>query len=412
VRAPAVWRVPAFRWYFGAMSVSALGSAMATLAVTFAVLELGASAAELGVVLAAGTVPAVLLVLVGGVAGDRWDRRSILIGTDVVQGLTMLVLAVLLLSGHAHIWHFLVGELVGGACMAFIGPTAVGLMPTLVGEDQLQSANSLRMTSWNVSSIVGPPLAALLVAAGSPGWALAANALSYAVSGLLMLRLPRSRGAVRAGGTALADLREGWTAFTSRRWVVLMVASFAAYQATVLPAIFVLGPVLSEENLNGATSWALVLSARAIGALVAGMLLLRWRPRRPLVTASTMVLLDVPFLLSLAFGAPVAVVALSAVISSAGVLGSDTVWESTLQANVPADVLSRVSSYDWFGSMLINPLGFALIGVVSHLVGATEVIVVATALLVLVRALLWFSPSIRGVPGRPAVPEDDLASAP
>jgi hypothetical protein len=227
-----------------------------------------------------------------------------------------------------------------------------------------------------------------------------------------MLRLPRSRGAVRAGGTALADLREGWTAFTSRRWVVLMVVSFATYQATVLPAIFVLGPVLSEEHLDGATSWALVLSARAIGALAAGLLLLRWRPRRPLVTASMMVLLDVPFLLSLAFGAPVAVVALTAVVSSAGVLGSDTVWESTLQANVPADVLSRVSSYDWFGSMLINPLGFALIGVVSHLVGATEVILVATALLVLVRVGLWFSPAIRGVSGRTALPDEDLAPTP
>jgi len=397
--------VPAFRWYFSAISVSALGSAMATLAVTFAVLDLGATAAQLGIVLAAGTVPAVLLVLVGGIAGDRWDRRSILIGTDVVQCLTMLALAVLMLSGHAHIWHFLVGELIGGACMAFIGPTAVGLMPTLVGEDQLQAANSLRMTSWNVSSIVGPPLAALLVAAGSPGWALAANAASYAVSGLLMLRLPRSRGVVRAGATALADLREGWTAFTSRRWVVLMVGSFAIYQATVLPAIFVLGPVLSEEHLDGATSWALVLSARAIGALAAGVVLLGWRPGRPLVTASMMVLLDVPFLLALAFGAPVVVVVLTAVISSAGVLGSDTVWESTLQANVPSDVLSRVSSYDWFGSMLINPLGFALIGVVAHVAGATEVILVATALLVVVRAGLWFSPVIRSIPGRSDTPE-------
>ena len=397
--------MPAFRWYFSAISVSALGSAMATLAVTFAVLDLGATAAQLGIVLAAGTVPAVLLVLVGGIAGDRWDRRSILIGTDVVQCLTMLALAVLMLSGHAHIWHFLVGELIGGACMAFIGPTAVGLMPTLVGDDQLQAANSLRMTSWNVSSIVGPPLAALLVAAGSPGWALAANAASYAVSGLLMLRLPRSRGVVRAGATALADLREGWTAFTSRRWVVLMVGSFAIYQATVLPAIFVLGPVLSEEHLDGATSWALVLSARAIGALAAGVVLLGWRPGRPLVTASMMVLLDVPFLLALAFGAPVVVVVLTAVISSAGVLGSDTVWESTLQANVPSDVLSRVSSYDWFGSMLINPLGFALIGVVAHVAGATEVILVATALLVVVRAGLWFSPVIRSIPGRSDTPE-------
>src|SRR6185436_1875268 len=118
--------------------------------------------------------------------------------------------------------------------------------------------------------------AALLVAAGSAGWALAADSLSYAVSALFMLRLPRSRGVVDAAASVWSDLREGWHAFTSRRWVVLMVASFATYQATVLPAIFVLGPILAVRELDGAGSWALVLSARAIGALASSVVLMRW----------------------------------------------------------------------------------------------------------------------------------------
>lgn len=396
--------MPAFRWYFGAMAVSALGSSMATLAVTFAVLGLGGSPGELGLVLAGGTVPAVLLVLIGGVAGDRWDRRRIMVGADVVDCVTMAVLATLLLTGHAQIWHLLVGQVIGGVCLAFVGPTAVGLMPTLVDEDHLQSANSVRMTTWNVASIVGPPLAALLIAAGSPGWALAANSVSFGVSALCMLRLPRSRGSAEPGATPWQDLREGWQAFVSRRWVVLMVAGFATYQATVLPAIFVLGPVLAERHFAGASTWAVVLSARAVGALASGVLLMHWKPRRPLVAASAMVLLDVPFLLALAYGLSVPVIALTAMLSSAGVLGSDTVWESTLQTNVPADVLSRVSSYDWFGSMLINPIGFALIGVVSQAAGATEVIVAAAVLLVLIRGALLLAPPIRAVRAKEKVP--------
>ena len=87
-----------------------------------------------------------------------------------------------------------------------------------------------------------------------------------------------------------------------------MVLGFATYQATVLPAIFVLGPILAERKLDGAATWALVLSARAVGALVVGLLLLRWRPRRPVLASAAVILLDVPFLLALAGGLPVSVV--------------------------------------------------------------------------------------------------------
>ena len=397
MRAPQVLGVPAFRWYFAAMGVSAVGSAMYGLAVTFAVLGLGGSVTQLGVVLAAGAVPTLLLTLVGGVAGDRIERRSIMIASDLVMGAVMTVLAVLLISGHAQIWHFMVGELVAGCAMAFSGPAAVGLMPTLVTEDLLQSANSLRYTTWNVASVIGPPLAGILVAAGSTGWALAANAATYGASALLMLRLPRSRGRVEAGGTMLGDLREGWQAFTSRRWVVLMVASFASYQATVLPAIFVLGPILAQKHFDGASSWALVLSARAVGALVAGALLFGWRPRKPLVASTALVLLDVPFLVILALGLPMPLVVVAAAISAAGVMAADAIWESTLQAGVPGEVLSRVSSYDWFGSIMINPLGFALIGAVSGAIGLGPVLVAAMAVQVLVRGALLVSRPIRSV---------------
>ncbi len=150
--------------------------------------------------------------------------------------------------------------------------------------------------------------------------------------------------------------------FASRRWVWLMVLSFATYQATVLPAIYVLGPVFAQEHLDGASSWAWILSARAIGALVVGVVLLRWRPRRPLVASTAVILLDVPFLACLVSGLPLSLVIATAAVSSAGVFAADTVWESTLQARVPSEVLSRVRSYESLGSISINPVGFALIG--------------------------------------------------
>jgi MFS family permease len=310
----------------------------------------------------------------------------------------MGALAVLVLSGHAHIWHFVVGELVAGAAMAFTGPTLVALLPSLVPQPMLQSANSLTSTSRNVARIVGPALAGALVALGSAGWALGVDALSFLVSGALMLRLPVSRGTVRAGATVWGDVRHGWHAFASRRWVWLMVLSFASYQATTLPAIFVLGPILSEREYGGATTWAVVLSARAVGAVLVGLVLLRWRPRRPLMVSAGIVLLDVPFLLTLAGGLPVAVLVATSVVSSAGLIAADTLWESSLQSRVPSDVLSRVSSYDWLGSIIVNPVGFAFIGAAASGLGAGPVLLAAMGVLVVVHALLLVSPSIRATP--------------
>ena len=404
--------VTAFRTYFAAQAVSAFGSAMSALAVTFAIIGLGASPGQLGLVLASGTVPALVLMLVGGVAGDRWERRLIMLGTDVVLGVTMGAIGLLVLTGRAEIWHFLVVQLVAGAAMAFTGPASVGLMPSLVPGEHLQSANSLRITSRNIASIAGPPVAGVLIATSSAGWALAADGLTFLVSAVLVARLPRSPGHVEAGASVWDDVRHGWTAFTSRRWVVLMVLGFASYQATVLPAIFVLGPILAERKLDGAATWALVLSARAVGALVVGLLLLRWRPRRPVLASAALILLDVPFLLALAWGVPVPVVVVAAAVSSAGVMAADTLWESALQENVPEDVLSRVSSYDWFGSMMINPLGFALIGAAAAGYGVGPVLLVAVGVTVVVHGLLIVTPSVRAVTRAPLATPAPAPDAP
>ena len=397
MRAPAVIASPVFRYYFGAQTVSAFGSAMSGLAVTFAILRIGGSAAELGLVLAAGMVPSLLLTLFGGVAGDRWERRRILLTADLVLAMVQASLALLLLSGQAAVWHFLIAELIAGAAGAFSWPAGVGIYPTLVPTEHIQSGKSLLGMADNTARIVGPPVAGILVAVASPGWALAVDAVSFLVSAALLSRLPRSRGAVRAGASVWSDVRAGWREFASRRWVWLMVLSFATYQATVLPAIYVLGPVFAQEHLDGASSWAWILSARAVGALVVGLVLLRWRPRRPLVASTAIILLDVPFLACLALGLPLSLVIATAAVSSAGLVAADIVWESTFQARVPSEVLSRVSSYESLGSISINPVGFALIGGVAAVFGAGPVLVAALVGQVAVRGALIASPSIRSI---------------
>lgn len=397
MRGPQVLTLTQFRYYFTAQTASAFGSAMSTVAITFAVLRLGGSPSDLGFVLSAGMVPSLVLALFGGVAGDRWERRRILFMADLTMFVVQATLAVLMLTNRAEVWDFLAAGLVSGAAGAFTGPTGIGIYPTLVPTDQIQAGKSLLTMADNAANILGPPVAGILVAAASPGWALGIDAASFLVSAVLLRRLPRSRGAVVAGLSVWGDIKAGWTEFAARPWVWLMVLSFATYQASVLPAIFVLGPVFAVDHLGGAKSWALVLSARAIGAVLVGPLLLRWRPRRPLVASTALILLDVPFLATLALGTPLPVVIGTGAVSSAGLVAADTLWESTFQTRIPADMLSRVSSYEHLGSWSINPLGFALIGVVAGAFGAAPVLLAALLSQVVVRSALILSRPIRSI---------------
>ena len=136
-------------------------------------------------------------------------------------------------------------------------------------------------------------------------------------------------------------------------------------------------------------------------------MLLKWRPPRPLVFASLAILLDVPFLGALVLGWPIAVVlVLGAVLASAGLVGGDTAWETTLQERVPQHALSRVSAYDWLGSLAMNPVGFALIGVVAAARGEVKTLAVVLVVHVIVHVLLITTAPIRAptkIPiGRPA----------
>lgn len=388
-------RAASYRSYFLARTTSSFGSAFGTLAVTFAVFDVGGSATSLGVVLGASAVPALVFMLVGGVVGDRLERRRILISTDLVMGVAQLVAALLYFADSLTIPVLAALQFVRGIASSFFSPASTGMMPSIVSRDKLQPANALLGLARNAIGIVAPALAGAVIAIWSSGAALGVDAASFFISAAFVWLLPRSRGAVSVGSGILQGVREGWSAFASRPWVWQMVLSFALYQASVLPAIMLIGPLLADSSGLGAAGWAVILSARAAGSLLAGVLLLRWRPRSPLVASTAVILLDIPFLIAIAAGATLPVQAAAAAVSALGVVCADTLWESTLQRRVPEDVLSRVSSYDWLGSLSMNPLGFVLIGAAAHSIGGVEVLLFVMGFHALVRLALLLSPSLR-----------------
>ena len=184
-----VLKLREFRLLFGAQAVSVLGDRMVAIALAFAVIELGGSASEIGLVLAARTLPMVLTLLIGGVVADRISRRAVMVAADLARLLTQGAIAVLLISGAAEIWMIAVLSGLTGAATGFFNPASTGLLPVIVPAERLQEANGVRATALSGGEIVGPAIAGLLIAAVGAGWAMAIDALTFAVSALFLLGL-------------------------------------------------------------------------------------------------------------------------------------------------------------------------------------------------------------------------------
>jgi hypothetical protein len=195
------------------------------------------------------------------------------------------------------------------------------------------------------------------------------------------------------------DLRGGFAVFRARRWVWTFVAG-AAVGNMVWAAWTALGPLLAANSLGGAAAWGIVLSAMGAGGLSGGVLAMHVLPRRPLATAVLGVAVSGLPLALLAEGAPLAPVALAAFVAGAALMLANTLWESTLQRHVPLAALSRVSAYDWLGSMACKPLGLAIWGPLAALMGAGDALWLAVALNLTTALVLLGVPEIRRMPGR------------
>jgi MFS family permease len=376
---------------------------MVAVALAFAVLEIGGSASEVGLVLAAAVLPLVGSVLVGGVVADRASRRAVMVTADLVRVGSQGAMAAVLIAGVAEVWMLAVLAGMTGAATGFFSPASTGLLPEVVPAGQLQPANALRSSANSAGEILGPLAAGVLVAAAGAGWAIAVDAVTFGVSAacLVMLRVP-ARVAARTN-SFVTDLREGWTAFRSRRWVWAVVANFAIGNL-LWGAWSALGPVVADRDLGGAAAWGTVLAAMGVGALAGSLLATQVNPRRPLVF---LVFTDGLFALPLAFLAaspPLPLLACGALLSGAGMMLGLSVWESTLQRHIPGESLSRVSSYDWFGSLAFSPLGLAIWGPVAGAIGISVSLWLAFGLSVVATLALLAVPDVRHLPATPAPP--------
>jgi MFS family permease len=404
-----VFRQREFRLLWAGQAVSGVGDGMMPVAASFAALEVSDSTAAVGIVLACFTVPLVGSVLVGGVVADRVSRRAVMVAADLVRVASQGATAALLITGSAELWTLGLLASVSGAATGFFTPAATGLLPRIVSPERLQHANALRATATSAGEIVGPLSAGLLVAAAGAGWAMAIDAGTFAVSAVCLMAMRVAGRAEREPSTFLADLRDGWTAFRSRTWVWTFVVYFAV--ANVFwGAWMALGPVVAERDLGGAAAWGTVLAAFGVGALAGSLVATRVSPSRPLLfVACTEALFALPLAFLAALTA-VPVLAVGALLSGAGATLGMSVWESTLQRHIPDEWLSRVASFDWFGSFAFYPLGLAAWGPIAATIGISLSLWLAFGLFIACVLALLTVPDVRRLPAYPPPEPAGLAS--
>jgi MFS family permease len=402
-----------FRLLFWGQALSVIGDRITPVAIAFAVLGLG-SATDLGLVMAAGGVPFLLFTLAGGVWSDRVGRRRVMLASDVLRALSQALLATLLLTGSAEVWMLAALSFVYGTAAAVFMPALVGLIPQTVAAPRLQEANALVALTRSVANVAGPAVAGIVITAAGPGEAIAVDAGTFAVSALCLARLRPAAVPVDEAHDGpepfLAGLRAGWHEVRSRAWLSWGLLAMSAYHVFVLPAVFVLGPALANRELDGPSSWATIVACFGVGSIIGNVFALRLPLPRPVFMAAVALV-----------GASTQAVIIGSGLGTAGIAALEllagicvalffTLWDLSIQEQIPPRSISRVSAYDFSVSVGLMPLGMAVCGPIADAIGLHATLRWMSAIGI-VSALLWLAqPSVRALRRPQPAPEAAVAA--
>ncbi|MFD8982291.1 MFS transporter [Streptomyces sp. NPDC059564] len=385
-----------FRLFLLARLVSMSGSAMAPVALAFAVLGVDRSPTSLAVVLASNTAPQFLLLLAGGVIADRFSRQRVIVIGNLVPALTQGCVALLVASGAATTGRIAFFAALAGCASALTQPAMNSLLPHIVDATELQEANALMRLPSNLIRIVAPALGGVLVALVGPALTLGWDAASFAIAALLCSRLDVA-GPARAATSPFQDFKDGWREFSGAFWIWSYTLSGMLVVALWLGGYQLLGPVIAEKGDLGAAAWGIVQGAFAGGLFIGGIISLQWKPSRIMVVC---VCANIPLafpLLALAWDAPLALVAFTAVLAGIGLDVAIVCWHTATQEQLPAEVLGRVSSYNAAGELMTVPLGYLVVGAAATFLGTPTVLLWSAVLMSAANLVLLAAPGVWAV---------------
>lgn len=393
-----------FRLLWTGMTVSLIGDGITTIALAWQAYDLSNLPTAFSVVGFAMTLPQVVFLLVGGAVSDRFERRKVMLAADAVRMGAVVALGVLSLTGRLEIWHMMVLAAFYGAGTAFFGPAFDAIVPDLVPEDELTRANALdQFVRPAAYRMAGPAIGGWLIAAfgGRAGEAFLVDGLTFgaSVACLLAMRSRARHVPSEVPSSMIDEIREGFRYVRTQTWLWgTFLAATLSYLVFWGPADSLLPFVVKEEMRRSASDLGSILALGGVGAMSAAVLMgNREIPRRHMTfmylvwTASTLMVAGYG-IARLPWQAMAFCFAFNA-LESAGLI----VWITTKQRLVPARLLGRVSSFDWFISIGLVPLSYALTGPVAEAIGARTTLVGAGLLGGAITLAFLFLPGMREI---------------
>ena len=373
-----------YRLLVASMAFSLLAAGLWAVALVWQVVALGGGPAALSLVTALGAGGMLATTLLGGALADRIPQRRILLATELVQGTTMAVVGALSLAGAVQLWHLAAMSLVSGLAMGLYYPAYSALVPALVPEGELLAVNGLEgMVRPLLQNAAGPAAAGFLVAALSPGAAIAATAGASLLAAACLWVLPTTavrRDLAADGATTglLTDVREGFVYMVRTPWLLATLLFASLMLLVFIGPLEVLVPFAIKDAGGGPTQHGYVLAAFGIGGAVGSLVVASLRlPRRYLTVMNLFWGLGCVPLVVFGFGAHLWVMIAAGAVMGATFQAGMVIWGTLLQRRVPPDLLGRVSSLDFFVSLSFMPLSMALAGTVSEVIGLTATFLVA-----------------------------------
>lgn len=347
---------------------------MSPIALAFGILNLpNGDANLLGLVLGATTVAMLIMAPFGGVLADKFGRIRAVAFADLVGAAGLVVQVFYFATGNVPILVLLLVNINFGLMWGIFWPAMSGVLPALVPDEHLQKTNSVNNLFSNGAIILGAAVGGIIVAGLGSTWALAIDALTFVIGGLVLFsfRHVSARGE-KTDNSMFDDLIHGWKIFISFRWIVIGVFGFSFIILAWAAGENVLGPLIALEEFNGAKSWSLVLTFEGIGLIIGSIIGVKIKLKYPL-----RFLLIISFSISLymwSMARPQSIwfIAFCALLWGLTLDLWITIWSTAMAREVPREALSRVSAFDAMGTMLLRPVGLAIAGPLSLAFGLSN----------------------------------------
>ena len=390
--------------------VSLLGDGFFTVALAWQVYEISNVPTALSIVGVAWTLPLTLFLLLGGVFTDRYDRRWLMIGADLVRAAAIGVLAALSIGGIIELWHIVALIAFVGIGDAFFNPAATAIVPDLLPEAELAQGNALQATIRPMMiRLIGPAVGGLVVALSGPGVAFAVDASSFIVSAIAIaaIRARPSRQVLEHGPRkTIGEVREGlaWVRRTPWCWATLVAAMFSLL--VFIGPVQVLLPFLVKNRLGlGAEALGLIFAVGGVGSVSAAIAMGQLGiPRRRITVMYAAWTIGVAALAGYGLMGSLWHGFLVGFASAALFQVGSIIWVTLLQTLVPRELLGRVASLDWLMSTGLVPVSYALTAPVAALLGPQATIIVAGLVGAFFMGILLFVPGVRDPERVPSPP--------